>query len=73
MMEEAKRENVGKRIQMHAATDAWMSGDRFGEIIGIGRARAYTHEAELVRPYRVKLDKSGRTVRVHPCNLFLAD
>ena len=61
---------VGKRIQMHPARSEWMQGDRFGEIIGLGRSREYvdtfTGKTEMVRPLRVKLDVSGRIVRVHP-------
>jgi hypothetical protein len=39
---------VGDRIEMHPATDVWMRGDRYGEIIRIGRT--------LIT---VKLDRSG--------------
>jgi len=63
----------GTRVQLHAATDAWMSSDRYGEIVGTGRTRTYTDRSgnlSQARPYRVKLDKSGRTIRVHPENLF---
>ena len=28
---------VGDRVELHPATDAWMSGDRYGEVINIGR------------------------------------
>ena len=44
---------VGLRVQMHPATDLWMQGDRYGEIVKVGR-----------KLYSVKLDKSGRTVKV---------
>jgi hypothetical protein len=50
-----------------------MRGDRYGTIVGHGRKRQYidsrgsTFEA---RPYLVKLDVSGKTVRVHPDNVF---
>jgi hypothetical protein len=49
----------GTRVQLHPATDRWMMGDRFGEIIGRGKTS-----------YLVKLDKSGKTVHVHPKNLL---
>lgn len=44
---------AGERVQMHPATDAWMRGDRFGEIVKFKDGVA-----------TVKLDKSGKTVRV---------
>jgi hypothetical protein len=51
------------RVQIPAYTDRWMMGDRYGEIvkvtrtidIGDGWSRELAH---------VKLDKSGKTVRV---------
>lgn len=63
----------GTRVQLHATTDHWMRGDRYGEIVGLGRARDYigfNREITRVRPYRVKLDKSGRVVRVYPDYVF---
>ena len=70
---------IGTRIQMHAATSEWMQGDRYGTVVGYGRKRMYASHArgrmniDLVAPLRVKLDKSGRTVRVHPENVFVVD
>jgi hypothetical protein len=49
--------NLGKRVQMHPATDQWMMGDRYGEIVGYIQASGF---------YKVKLDKSGRIYRVSP-------
>ncbi len=47
-----------------------MQGDRYGTVIGYGHKRAYhdkaTGDTIMVRPLRVKLDKSGRVIRVHP-------
>lgn len=64
----------GKRVQLHAATSEWMQGDRYGEVVGYGRAREYrdSHTGEVTkrRPILVKLDKSGRVRRFHPDNLF---
>jgi hypothetical protein len=61
---------IGKRIEMHPARSEWMQGDRFGTVVGLGRARQYvdrdTHEYTMTRPLRIKLDKSGRIVRAHP-------
>ena len=66
--------SVGERVQLHAATDEWMQGDRYGTVIGYGRPTAFidteTKERGTVRPVRVRLDKSGRTRRFHPDNLY---
>ena len=51
-------ENV-KRVQLHPATDFWMQGDRYGDVVKVGRK--YVH---------VKLDRSERTVRVLAQNLI---
>lgn len=48
----------GMRIEAHPATDAWMSGDKYGEVQKVGRK--YVH---------VKMDKSGRTLRFSPANI----
>lgn len=65
---------VGERVQLHAATDEWMQGDRYGTVVGYGRATEYydtdTKERGMVKPVRVRLDKSKRTRRFHPDNLF---
>ena len=62
------------RLQIPAYTDRWMMGDRFGELVKITRqrgslgARAALLTANRWEPDReiahVKLDKSGKTVRV---------
>ena len=59
---------VGTRVELHPAMDAWMRGDRYGEVVGFGRARPYTDgkSQSVARPYRVKLDKSGKVIRCHP-------
>lgn len=41
---------TGQRVQAHPATDVWVMGDRFGEVVKVGRK--YIH---------VKMDHSGRT------------
>ena len=46
---------VGDRIETHPATDAWMSGDRFGEVTKIGRK--YIH---------VLMDRSEKTKQFDP-------
>ncbi len=63
------------RVQIPAYTDRWMMGDRFGEIVKVTRppARSIGVRARLLtsNPHErsieiahVRLDKSGKTVRV---------
>ena len=47
--------NVGHRVELHPATDRWMMGDRFGNVVKVGR--------KLVH---VKMDRSGKTLKVSP-------
>ena len=47
--------NVGQRVQLHPASDAWMSGDRYGEVVRVGRSIVH-----------VKMDRSGRVRWFHP-------
>lgn len=51
----SKAFKIGDRVQLHPATNLWMRGDRYGTIIKIGRLLVH-----------LKMDKSGRTVRIHP-------
>jgi hypothetical protein len=64
----------GTRVELHPATSNWIMGDRYGEIVGYGHKREYrnTFNGTLtqVQPYRVKLDKSGKTIRLHPENVM---
>ncbi len=46
------------RVQIPAYTDRWMMGDRYGEVIRITRSPDSREVA------CVKLDKSGKVVRV---------
>ena len=66
----------GQRVQLHAATDEWMQGDRYGDVLGYGRRRSYidrnTGQETIEHPVRVKLD-SGRIRRFHPAALFPVD
>lgn len=56
------------RVQIPAYTDRWMMGDRYGEVIAT--KKGWKHDPQLpgkviIYPvYRVKLDKSGKVVRV---------
>ena len=49
---------VGQRVELHPGMDAWMRGDRYGEIAKIGREKIH-----------VKMDKSRRTLRIMPDHL----
>ena len=47
----------GERVELHPATDLWMMGARFGEVVKVTRTRVH-----------VRLDV-GRTVKLDGCNL----
>lgn len=63
---------VGDRVQLNPAMDCWMAGDRYGEIVDVHRwvVESVAWHMRPVKHYRVKLDKSGRTVEVHPDNIY---
>ncbi len=60
----------GDRVQLHPATDRWMMGDRYGEVLRI--IPAIRTMAVLVRPAAVvvRLDKSGKVQRFHVSNIL---
>ena len=45
---------LGDRVELSPATDRWMMGDRFGEVVAVGKERL-----------RVYMDRSHQTVAVH--------
>ena len=45
----------GRRVELHPATDAWMMGDRYGEVVDVGRKYLW-----------VKMDRSGKTRKCLP-------
>ncbi|QNJ58297.1 hypothetical protein SEA_ELLIE_74 [Mycobacterium phage Ellie] len=49
---------VGARVATHPATSAWLRGDRFGEVVALGRNQVV-----------VRLDRSQHAVRFTPRNL----
>ena len=51
------------RVQIPAYTDHWMMGDRYGEVIG-QRIVSSASGDQFATVYAIKLDKSGKTVRV---------
>jgi len=51
------------RVQIPAYTDRWMMGDRYGEIVKIGKGRKGGRSCDIEIAH-VKLDISGKTVKV---------
>ena len=43
---------IGTRVELHPALDAWIKGDKFGEVVKVTRNNVH-----------VKLDKSGRVFK----------
>lgn len=55
------------RVQIPVWTDRWMMGDRFGTVVKtvIAKAGKGTDNTDaLIEIAHVKLDKSGKTIRV---------
>ena len=48
---------VGDRIELAPHLDRWMMGDRFGEVVKIGRLYLHVH-----------MDRSGKTCHISPEN-----
>lgn len=51
---------IGKRVQLHPATDRWMRGDRWGVVTKLGRKYVY-----------MKMDTSGRNIKVTPGSILV--
>ena len=51
---------IGDRIELHPATDEWMRGDKYGEII-----KVYADSTMTVR-----MDKSRRLIRVKRSEIY---
>ena len=51
---------VGDRVKLHPATNYWMRGDRYGEVV---------HFGSRTNTYKIKLD-SGRFVRTQEKNIL---
>ena len=67
-----KDPRVGMRAELHPATDAWMSGDRYGDIVAVSaRSRSFLdpRDPRNGHTFRVLMDRSGRTLRVSEGNL----
>ena len=51
---------IGERVELHLGTDAWMRGDRYGTIVAVVERHG------VPTSVRVKMDKSGRVLRLDP-------
>ena len=63
---------IGMRAELHPATDAWMRGDRYGDIVGVSkRSRSYPDpdDPRNGHTFRIRMDRSGRTLTVSEGNL----
>lgn len=60
-------QNIGRRVELSPACDAWMRGDRYGEIVKTTMgSRNMLDPRDSANVYvHVKLDKSGRVRRFH--------
>lgn len=56
---ELKELNVGDRVQMHPATDCWMRGDKFAEVLLLARSWV-----------RVRFDRDQQVVDVNPRSIL---
>lgn len=64
---------VGERVELHPATNAWAQGDRYGEILAVSTtARGFLdpRDPRNGRVYRVRMNRSGRVVRVAEGNIY---
>ena len=50
---------IGDRVQLHPATDDWMRGDRYGDVVNVRR----NLRTGALLAVTVKLDKSGKRRR----------
>lgn len=50
---------VGDRVQIHPAADAWVRGDRYGEVVKVGRTIVH-----------VRMDRSGRIRWFHAASIY---
>ncbi len=53
--------DVGSRVEVHPATDAWMSGDRLGIVLSV---------APISGRAAVCMDRSGRVLRFSEQNIW---
>jgi len=55
---------MNQRVQIPVYTDRWMMGDRYGEVIKVRKGWIDSDDLRPIEIAHVKLDVSGKTVRV---------
>lgn len=64
---------IGKRAQLHPATDRWMRGDKYGTIVAVStRDRHYLdpRDPRNGRTFTLLMDRSRQKIRVSEGNLL---
>ena len=54
---------IGMRAELSPATDSWMRGDRYGDIVSVSTRE----DGDILR---IHMDKSGKTLRVAERNIY---
>lgn len=65
MLDNIAKVKAGERCQMHPATNAWMRGDRYGDVVGVLPMGTKPFERVTVR-----LDVSGRSATFHAADVL---
>ena len=63
---------IGKRAQLHPATDRWMRGDRYGEIVAVSKKyRSYIDRNDWRNghTFTILMDRSGQRIKVAEGNI----
>ena len=63
---------IGMRAELHPATDAWMRGDRYGEIVAVSaKSHSYVDPGypRNGHTFTIQMDRSGRKLRVSEGNI----
>lgn len=63
---------IGKRVELHPATDRWMMGDKYGAVVAVSRkVRSYIDpkDPRNGRIFTVLMDRSGKRIRVSEGNI----
>lgn len=53
---------AGDRVELHPVTDAWMQGDKFGQIERVGLHFVYVRMDRSLRLRRISFENIGRRV-----------
>lgn len=68
----ARDYRIGMRAELHPATDAWMRGDRYGDIVSVSkRVRSYPDpdDPRNGHIFRIRMDKSGEVITASEGNI----